>query len=97
MAKDFCLGQADKSVLEHLDSEHRSWFLSSAPSTHNNNNKNKTEKEIKKKKKSSYYAIMEKLRSLSVSRNEYPIIRWAIKNKPIFFSSWERMRTVEYF
>lgn len=51
MAKDFCLGQADKSVLEHLDSEHRSWFLSSAPSTHNNNNKNKTEKEIKKKKK----------------------------------------------
>ena len=59
--------------------------------------KTKQRRKLKKKKKSSYYAIMEKLRSLSVSRNEYPIIRWAIKNKPIFFSSWERMRTVEYF
>lgn len=62
-------GRWYKSMLEHLDSEHRSWFLSLAPCTrHNNNNKNKRDREGNKE--SSHYVIMEKFISPSLSGNE---------------------------
>lgn len=72
-------------MLEHFVSEHRPWFSSSAPHTHSNNNNNKNKRDREGNKESTYYSIVEKLRSPSLGGNEYLIIRRVINSKPMSF------------